>query len=82
MSDQISWLGSSGIRASAINVKQASSTTTIDETADADDIRDDIGLVDIDFLLCEKEKLRDGYYHIVFAHPETLISSKYGRDLL
>ena len=82
MTNQISRLGLSGIRASAINVKQASSTTTIDETADADDIRDDIGLVDIDFLLCEKEKLRDGYYHIVFAHPETLISSKYGRDLL
>ena len=26
--------------------------------------------------------LRDGHYHIVFAHPETLISSKYGRELL
>ncbi|CAB3991929.1 Hypothetical predicted protein [Paramuricea clavata] len=38
--------------------------------------------VDIDFRLCEKRKLRDGRYHIVFAHPETLISSKYGWELL
>ena len=76
MSDQISRLGLSGIRASAINVKQTRTTVDEDETGDADCI------VDIDFWLCEDQKLRDGYYHIVLAHPETLISSKYGRDLL
>ena len=38
--------------------------------------------VDIDFGHCEEKMLCDGYYHIVFAHPEALISSKYGRELL
>jgi hypothetical protein len=38
--------------------------------------------VDVDLRLCEDEKLRNGYYHIVFAHPESLISTKYGRELL
>ena len=37
---------------------------------------------EIDFSHCEEKKLRDGHYQIVFAHPETLISSKYGRNLL
>ena len=37
---------------------------------------------DIDFWLCEEQKLCDGQCHIVFAHPESFISSKYGRDLL
>ena len=35
-----------------------------------------------DFRLCDKEKLRSGYYHIVFSHPESFISCKYGRQLL
>ena len=38
--------------------------------------------VDIDFSLCEKKKLCDGQYHIVFGHPESLVSCKYGRSLL
>ena len=38
--------------------------------------------VDIHFGQCEEKRLSDGHYHIVFAHPETLISSKYGRELL
>jgi hypothetical protein len=37
---------------------------------------------EIDFCLCEEKKLRDGHYQIVFAQPETLISTKYGRNLL
>ncbi len=36
----------------------------------------------IDFRLCEEAKLRAGHYHLVFAHPEFLISTKYGRELL
>ena len=31
---------------------------------------------------CEKRKLRDGDYQIVFSHPEALILSKYGTELL
>ena len=36
----------------------------------------------IDFWLYDEQKLCDGQYHIVFAHPESFISSKYGQDLL
>ena len=38
--------------------------------------------VDVDFHLCEEDKLRNGRYHIVFTHPEAFISTKYGRELL
>ena len=34
--------------------------------------------VDIDLVIVMK-KCYDGYYHIVFAYPEALISSKYGQ---
>ena len=47
----------------------------------ADDSDENTDL-DIDFTLCEKKKLRDGQYHIVFAHPESFVSCKYGRSLL
>lgn len=74
MSDQVSRLSMSGIRASIIGVKESG----IDQLADDSDEQN----VDVDFSQCEEKKLRDGRYNIVFAHPETLISSKYGRDLL
>jgi superfamily II DNA helicase RecQ len=67
MSNQISRLSLSGIRASFLSVK--------DQSQDSENIQ-------LDFTLCEEEKLLNGYYHIVFAHPESLISNKYGRDLL
>ena len=74
MNDQITRLReSSGIQASVIDVKKL--------TRDEDD-DDDVFNVDIDFRICEKRKLRDGRYQIVFSHPEALISSKYGRELL
>ncbi len=73
MSNQISRLSESGIRASVMNMKETR------RRLDSDDDEVD---VDIDFSQCEEIKLRDGHYHIVFAHPETLISSKYGRELL
>ena len=77
MSNQISRLNVSGIRASVIKIKEGRKGLA---SHDADEL--DGVTVDIDFSQCEEEKLRDGHYHIVFAHPETLISSKYGRDLL
>ena len=74
MNDQIARLReSSGIQASVVDVKEL--------TPDEDD-DDDVFNVDIDFRLCEKRKLRDGHYQIVFSQPEALISSKYGRELL
>ena len=80
MSDQISRLRMSGIEASVIGVKElrrqqmASSSNDEDKGDDFD--------VEIDLCLCQEKKLRDGDYQIVFAHPESLISSNYGRDLL
>jgi superfamily II DNA helicase RecQ len=32
--------------------------------------------------LDKKEKLVNGYYNLLFAHPEALISSKFGRELV
>lgn len=75
MSDQVARLRqSNSIEASVIDAKELKKGENMD---DADDFN-----VDIDFRLCEKKKLRDGHYQIVFAHPEALISSKYGRELL
>ena len=73
MSNQISRLSESGIKASVMNMK---------ETRKGLDSDDEEVVADIDFSQCEEMKLRDGHYHIVFAHPETLVSSKYGRELL
>ncbi|XP_028394542.1 putative ATP-dependent DNA helicase Q1 [Dendronephthya gigantea] len=79
MSDQVSRLSMSGIRSSIINVKEAREGQITYGSEDSDDLETS---AEIDLSHCEEEKLRDGYYQIVFAHPETLISSKYGRNLL
>ncbi|XP_028417517.1 uncharacterized protein LOC114541921 [Dendronephthya gigantea] len=75
-SDQISRLSTSGIRASVLNVKEPRSRELDSDEEYMNDY------VDVDFSLCEENNLRVGAYNIVFAHPETLISSKYGRELL
>ncbi len=36
----------------------------------------------VTFSLSDKEKLESGYYNIVFAHPESLVSCTYGRKLM
>ena len=80
MSDQIQRLRMSGIRASVIKARESEGN----ELADNIELEENINekQVDIDFWLCEESKLRNGHYHIVFAHPESLISSNYGRELL
>ena len=83
MNDQISKLQMSGIRASILNVKvKGSRSADINDDGHKWANEEDNMDVDIDFGQCEEKRLRDGHYHIVFAHPETLISSKYGRELL
>jgi hypothetical protein len=79
MSDQVYRLSMSGIRSAIINVKEAIRDRMIYESDKNVDFESN---VEIDFSLCKERKLHDGHYHIVFAHPETLISSKYGRNLL
>ena len=77
MTDQVFRLRMSGIQASIINIKESNK----DQMADDSDENTDVE-VNVDFSLCEKKKLRDGQYHIVFAHPESFVSCKYGRSLL
>ena len=67
INNQISRLGISGIRASVLGVK-------ISQDKEFDSL-------DCDLRLCDEEKLRTGH-HIVFAHPESFVSCKYGRELL
>jgi superfamily II DNA helicase RecQ len=76
MNDQILKLRMGGIRASVLNIKSSGI-----EHADEHDWNETED-VDIDFGHCEEKRVQDGYYHIVFAHPEALISSSYGRGLL
>ena len=81
MNDQISKLRMSGIKASVLHVKVKGLQRDHDDThkwADEEECMD----IDIDFGHCEEKMLCDGYYHIVFAHPEALVSSKYGWELL
>ena len=84
ISDQISRLQRSGIRASIVNVNkepkpELSSDEELDDTADDTDSETN---VKIDFGLCQEQKLRSGNYEVIFAHPEAVVSSKYGRKLL
>ena len=71
ITNQISKLNTSGIRASALDVKKLS-----DEREDDDDE------YDWDFQLCDKVELETGHYNIVFAHPESLVSCADGRKLM
>ena len=64
---------------SVMNIKEGRKRLA-SRVADTDEL-DEVA-VDVDFSQCEEEKLCNGHYHIVFVHPETLISSKYGRELL
>ena len=76
MNDQIARLiiiincQSNSIEASVMDARELKKDENMDPA--------DVFNVDIDYRLCEKKKLRDGQYQIVFAHPEALISSKYG----
>ena len=78
MSNQISRLRISGLRAAIIDIKKLRKEHTDHEI----DQQSENMEIEIDFRLCDERKLRNGDYHIVFAHPETLVSSKYGRELL
>ena len=80
INNQISRLQSCGIQASAISVKDKKDN--IDNVEEAEDGTTDESY-ECDFTnLCEIDKLLDGYYNIVFAHPESLISTKFGRNLM
>jgi ATP-dependent DNA helicase RecQ len=78
IANQISRLNSSGIRASALDVKKC----VKDENTEGDDGESDMDIVNCDFNQSDKAKLENGHYNIVFAHPESLVSCTYGRTLM
>ena len=77
MTMQVSHLYASGIRASIIDINKQTTQHQSD-----DDSEENIVEHVVDLRLCEEAKLRAGHYHLVLAHPESLISTKYGRELL
>ena len=68
INDQISKIASTGLRASVLNVKYGN-------TGDGEEL-----LCDIE--LCEKDKLSKAHYNLLYAHPESLLSCRFGRDIL
>ena len=74
MINKISRLSLSGIRVSMLSVKECSELS--------DKPEENMSILDIDFKLCEENKLRNGSYHIVFCHPESSIFTKYGCEIL
>ena len=78
INNQICRLRSCGIQASTISVKDKLKDN-FEEAADEE--TDDF--YECDFInLCEIDKLVDGHCIVVFAHPESLISTKFGQDLM
>jgi bloom syndrome protein len=75
ISDQVARLYASGIRASVIDVITRQHQSNIDSEENIER--------NVDFHLCEEAILRAGHCQFLFfAHPESLISTKYGRELL
>lgn len=74
IANQISRLSLSGIRASVLDVKYSEPENFGDEEKEPELV--------CDLHLCDKMKLESGFYNIVFAHPESLVSCKYGLSLM
>jgi superfamily II DNA helicase RecQ len=84
--NQINRLSLHGIEAAALDVKCSTSSSSrdfISEGDEAGDAHSEDETEDFcDFQLGDKEKFEKGDYNIVFAHPEFLVSSTYGRKLM
>ena len=74
INDQIRKILTTGLRASVPNVNRTCDDITSDSTND--EVLCDV--VELE----KKEKLLAGYYNILFAHPELLLSSRFGRNLV
>ena len=68
--DQVRKLLTTGLRVSVLNIKAKHTNETSDEDV----------LCDLDH--AKKDKLLGGYYNLLFSHPEALLSSKFGRDVV
>lgn len=76
IANQISRLDSSGIRATALDIR-----SSVEEEEEEQNESESEPVV-CDFHLSDKAKLEIGHYNIVFAHPEALVSCAYGRKLM
>ncbi|CAB4021523.1 Werner syndrome ATP-dependent helicase homolog, partial [Paramuricea clavata] len=74
INDQIRKILTTGLRVSILNVNR----TCDDITSDSSDDEVLCDVVELD----KKERLLAGYYNILFAHPESLLSSRFGRSLV
>ena len=70
--NQIRKILKTGLRVSVLNVNRTCDDITSDSI-------DDEVLCDV-VELEKKEKLLAGYYNTLFAHPESLLSSRFGRS--
>ena len=75
IANQILRLDSSGIGATALDVR-----SSIEVEKEKNDPESDALVCDFD--LSDKDKLEIGHYNIVFAHPEALVSCAYRRKLM
>ena len=73
IANQISRLNSGIIQAAALDVNYTA------KDRDEDDTEDELLC---SFALSDRAKLEQGWYNILFAHPESLISCAYGRKLM
>ena len=69
--NQISRLNRSGVQASVLSVTDRSNS-----------FEEGIENIELDFSLCEEEKLQNGLYNIVFAHPELLSTKTYDENVV
>ena len=74
INDKIRKILTTGLRVSVLNVNRTCDDITSDSI-------DDEVLCDV-VELEKKGKLLAGYYNILFAHPESLLSSRFGRSLV
>ncbi|CAB4009301.1 Werner syndrome ATP-dependent helicase homolog [Paramuricea clavata] len=74
INDQIRKILTTGLRVSILNVNRTCDDITSDSSGD--EVLCDV--VELD----KKERLLAGYYNILFAHPESLLSSRFGRSLV
>ena len=73
IANQISRLNSGIIQAAALDVNYTA------KDRDEDDTEDELLC---SFALSDRAKLEQGWYNILFAHPESLMSCAYGRKLM
>ncbi|XP_028413525.1 uncharacterized protein LOC114536362 [Dendronephthya gigantea] len=89
ITNQVNRLKLHGIEAAVLDIKSSVAVNALggDSGASSKDLSEDEDKntdtdAVCDLLFSDRKKLGKGQYNIVFAHPEVLVSSKYGRKLM